>query len=95
MKTTLLAFGIVKEIFNDSQIGLELQDGITVKELRTTLETTYPGIKKIHSFLTILMSPKLPIGMSGLDACVVGFSGEGCYQIVTKYGHTASDQSYK
>lgn len=41
------------------------------------------------------MSPKLPIGMSGLDACVVGFSGEGCYQIVTKYGHTASDQSYK
>ena len=51
MKTTLLAFGIVKEIFNDSQIGLELQDGITVKELRTTLETTYPGIKKIHSYL--------------------------------------------
>lgn len=50
MKTTILAFGIVKEIFSSPKKELELKDGATVRELRNELESSYPEIKGLNSY---------------------------------------------
>ena len=51
IKTTILAFGIVKEIFGGSKKELELKDCITVRELKNELESSFPEIKKLHAYL--------------------------------------------
>lgn len=51
MKTTILAFGIAKDIFNGASRELEVPDGITVTELKTRLEIKYPELKKLSSCL--------------------------------------------
>lgn len=51
MKTTILAFGIVKELFNDKQIEMVFEKEITVGELRKELASRYPEIKKLRSYL--------------------------------------------
>lgn len=51
MKTTILAFGIAKEIFNGSSKDIELKDGITLPELKSKLEADYPALKKLRSYL--------------------------------------------
>ena len=51
MKTTILTFGIVKEIFNGASKEMNLKDGITVAELKNRLEAAYPEMKKLHSYL--------------------------------------------
>ena len=51
MKTTILAFGIVKEIFSSASKEMDLQDGITVAGFKNYLETAYPELKKLHSYL--------------------------------------------
>jgi len=51
MKTTILAFGIAKEIFNGSSMDIELKDGITILELKSKLEADYPALKKLRSYL--------------------------------------------
>jgi molybdopterin converting factor subunit 1 len=50
MKTTILAFGIVKEIFNSTSKEITVWDGITVAELKNKIETEYPEIKKLKSY---------------------------------------------
>lgn len=51
MKITILAFGIVKEIFGGSAKELEWKEGITVRELKKELESVYPEMKKLRSYL--------------------------------------------
>lgn len=51
MKTTILAFGIVKEIFNASQKEFELTDNISVAAFKKKLEADYPDIKKLKSYM--------------------------------------------
>lgn len=51
MKTTILAFGIVKEIISASEKELELEDHISVAALREKLETDFPEIKKLKSYM--------------------------------------------
>ncbi|WP_152270746.1 MoaD/ThiS family protein [Agriterribacter humi] len=51
MKTTILTFGIAKEIFNGASKEMNLKDGITVAELKNSLEAAYPEMKKLHSYL--------------------------------------------
>ena len=51
MKTTILTFGIVKEIFNGASKEMNLKDGITVGELKSSMEAAYPEMKKLRSYL--------------------------------------------
>ena len=51
MKVTVLAFGIVKEIIGSTKIELELPPDIIAIELKEILLKTYPGLKKLSSFM--------------------------------------------
>ena len=51
MKIKVLAFGIVKEIFSNSSVELDVADGINVEELKTFLELQYPRLKQLVSYL--------------------------------------------
>lgn len=51
MKIKILAFGIVKEIFSNSSVELDVADGINVEELKTLLELQYPRLKQLVSYL--------------------------------------------
>lgn len=51
MKTTILAFGIAKEIFGGSTKDIELKEGITILELKSKLEADYPALKKLRSYM--------------------------------------------
>ena len=51
MKVTVLAFGIVKEIIGSTKIELELPPDIIAIELKEILLETYPGLKKLSSFM--------------------------------------------
>jgi molybdopterin converting factor subunit 1 len=50
MKVKVLAFGIAKDIFGGSMIELELK-GNTTGNLKATLETNYPKLKQIVSYM--------------------------------------------
>ena len=54
MKVTILAFGIIKDIFGTRQIELEIPDAFTISELRVVLNKQYPGLTKLSSFLVAL-----------------------------------------
>lgn len=51
MEIKLLAFGIVKEIFNVDFLSLSLSERSTVAVLRNTLERRFPPIKKLASYM--------------------------------------------
>lgn len=51
MNINILAFGIAKDIINGSTLGLEIQDGTTVGELKTTLISSYPDFEKLRSLV--------------------------------------------
>ena len=46
----VLAFGIVKEIFNNSTVDVDLTDGATVEKLKTLLEKKYPRLNQLGSY---------------------------------------------
>ena len=48
---SLLAFGIMRDIVGGSSLEFELQTGWTVAELQTALETQFPKIRELRSFL--------------------------------------------
>jgi molybdopterin converting factor subunit 1 len=50
MKTTLLAFGIAKEILNGAAINIELDEATTVGKLKDRLQEEYPKLKELRSF---------------------------------------------
>ena len=47
----VLAFGIVKEIFNNSTVDVDLTDGATVEKLKTLLEKKYPRLNQLGSYM--------------------------------------------
>ena len=51
MKIKILAFGIVKDIFNHASIELDVAAGTDVKELKSFLEQQYPKLKQLASYL--------------------------------------------
>lgn len=51
MKISILAFGIVKEIFGASVLDIELTDAATVVELKIVLEQKYPRLKQLASYM--------------------------------------------
>lgn len=51
MKTSILAFGIIKDFFNGPSKELELEDGTTVAALKEELETLFPEMKRLKSYM--------------------------------------------
>ena len=51
MKVNILAFGIVKEIFQGSSIEVELNGAPAVSNLRSMLERDYPRLKQLSSYM--------------------------------------------
>jgi molybdopterin synthase sulfur carrier subunit len=51
MEVTILAFGIAKDILRGATLRIALPDGATVVVLRTILETQYPMLKQLSSFM--------------------------------------------
>jgi molybdopterin converting factor subunit 1 len=47
----VLAFGIVKDIFSDSIVSVDLKDDATIDELRTLLEGKYPRLNQLGSYM--------------------------------------------
>lgn len=47
----ILAFGIVKEIFDNSFVNLDIKDGDTIDTLRNILEKKYPGLNELGSYM--------------------------------------------
>ena len=51
MKVKVLAFGIAKDIFGGSSTEVALSGDASVEALRTALETQYPRLKQLASFM--------------------------------------------
>jgi len=51
MKINILAFGIAKDILEGASKEMDLPGGTTIQNLKYELETTYPGLKKLRSYL--------------------------------------------
>lgn len=51
MIINILAFGIVKEIMGSSVVGIDLSENPTTSELKNVLETSYPRLKQLSSYL--------------------------------------------
>ncbi|MFK7936014.1 MAG: MoaD/ThiS family protein [Saprospiraceae bacterium] len=49
--TTLLAFGIMRDIVGGSTLEFSITAGSTVADLQTALEAQFPKIKALRSFL--------------------------------------------
>jgi molybdopterin converting factor subunit 1 len=49
MNINILAFGIAKDIINGSTLGLEIQDGTTVGDLKVKLISQFPDFEKLRS----------------------------------------------
>jgi len=49
MKIDVLAFGIAKDIINGSTISLEIEEGMTVGNLKETLCKQYPDFERLRS----------------------------------------------
>lgn len=50
MKIKILAFGIVKDIFQAPEKEFEVEEGSDVKTLKAVLEDRFPGLKKLRAY---------------------------------------------
>ena len=50
MKLKILAFGITKDILGGAEKEIELTDEITVKGLKTKLESEFTELKRLRSY---------------------------------------------
>ncbi|MET3980328.1 molybdopterin converting factor subunit 1 [Mucilaginibacter sp. UYP25] len=51
MEITVLAFGIAKDIFGGPSITVDLAAAATTADLKSSLETQYPRLKKLASYM--------------------------------------------
>ena len=51
MKVNVLAFGIAKDIFGGSSVDVELPEAGTTASLKESLETRYPRLKQLASYM--------------------------------------------
>ncbi|MBC8047346.1 MAG: MoaD/ThiS family protein [Fimbriimonadaceae bacterium] len=47
----ILAFGIVKDIFSNSIVEIDLKDNATIDELKILLEQKYPRLNQLGSYM--------------------------------------------
>jgi molybdopterin synthase sulfur carrier subunit len=50
MKLKILAFGIIKDIFETSEKEVEVNEGLNVSQLKNILEEDFPKLKKLNSY---------------------------------------------
>ena len=51
MNITVLAFGIVREIFSSNSIQIELPEGSTTATLKTLLDSQYPALQQLATYM--------------------------------------------
>jgi molybdopterin converting factor subunit 1 len=51
MKINILAFGVAKDIFGSPEIDVELTNDATVSNLKYFLESNYPQLKKLTTYM--------------------------------------------
>ena len=51
MNLNILAFGIVKEIFQNSSVEVKLNGAPTISNLRSVIEKDYPRLKQLASYM--------------------------------------------
>lgn len=51
MEINILAFGVAKDIFGGSTINVQLTNDATVSNLKYLLESTYPRLKQLASYM--------------------------------------------
>ncbi|MBX7108941.1 MAG: MoaD/ThiS family protein [Chitinophagales bacterium] len=51
MTVSIMAFGIVREIFGSSSIVMDVHDGCSVQTLKQDLQSKFPGLADLSSFL--------------------------------------------
>jgi molybdopterin synthase sulfur carrier subunit len=56
MKLTILAFSVVKEIFNGNSIQIELPQGATTADLKAYLNSQYPALQQLATYLIAVNS---------------------------------------
>lgn len=49
MKIIINAYGIAREILNDSQLTAEFEDGVDIKKVKAFLTKTYPGFSQVEN----------------------------------------------
>lgn len=54
MKIKVLGFGIVREIFGNQSIEIDVYEGLTVSGLREVLESEFPKMKSLKSYMIAL-----------------------------------------
>jgi len=51
MEISILAFGIAKDIFGATSVNIQLDKEATTADLKTLLETKYPRLKQLASYM--------------------------------------------
>ena len=51
MEINILAFGVAKEMIEQSLVSIQLNDATAVRDLKTLLEKKYPALKKLGSYM--------------------------------------------
>ena len=51
MKLDILAFGVVREIFNNDSTIVELPEQPTLLDMRMLIEESYPALKRLGSYM--------------------------------------------
>ena len=60
MNLNILAFGIVKEIFQNSSVEVELNGAPTISNLRSVIEKDYPRLKQLASYMIAVNNEYAP-----------------------------------
>ena len=47
----VLAFGVVKDIFSNSIVDIDMEDVATINQLKTLLEEKYPQLNQLGSYM--------------------------------------------
>ena len=47
----VLAFGVVKDIFSNSIVDIDIEDVATINQLKTLLEEKYPQLNQLGSYM--------------------------------------------
>jgi molybdopterin converting factor small subunit len=50
MKVHILTFGITRNIFGSGKVELEMENGVSISEVRKALEEIKPELRKISSY---------------------------------------------
>ena len=54
MKIKVLGFGIVREIFGNQSVEIDIDEGLTVSGLREILESRFPKMRTLKSYMIAL-----------------------------------------